>query len=117
MSPGSFPKPRGSFSAKVSRRPSTTRITPAKTRNLPTSDMLVSYFMQRSKVVKLDVRELEPPMPMVVILKALESLEDGQELEVIGLKPFKHLLPKLEAAGYKYSLKEVEGGYLLRMWL
>ena len=72
--------------------------------------------MEEGKVVRLDVRELEPPMPMVEILKALDSLQEGQVLEVLGLKPFKHLLPKLEGAGYRYELKEVEEGYLLRIW-
>ncbi len=72
--------------------------------------------MQEREVIKLDVRELEPPMPMVEILKALESIEEGQVLEVLGLKPFRHLLPKLEEAGYKYTLEEVEEGYLLRIW-
>jgi TusA-related sulfurtransferase len=73
--------------------------------------------MRKDKVIKLDVRELEPPMPMVEILKALENLEEGQVLEVLGLKPFKHLLPKLKEAGYKYTLEEVKEGYRLRIWL
>ncbi len=77
----------------------------------------LSYlFMEEEKVVRLDVRELEPPMPMVEILRALDSLREGEVLEVIGLKPFKHLLPRLEEAGYRYLLREVEQGYLLRIW-
>lgn len=66
--------------------------------------------------MKLDVRDLEPPQPMVKIVQALEKLQKGEVLEVLGSKPFIHLLPRLEEMGYKYELNEVQEGYLLKIW-
>ncbi len=68
------------------------------------------------KVKKLDVRDLEPPQPMVIIAREVEKLGEGEVLEVLGLKPFVNLIPKLEKWGFSYELKEVEEGYLLRIW-
>jgi len=64
----------------------------------------------------LDVRDLEPPQPMIKVVKALEELKEGEVLEVLGSRPFKHLLPKLEELGYSYELQETPEGYLLRIW-
>ncbi len=66
--------------------------------------------------MRLDVRNLEPPQPMIKVAQALESLKEGEVLEVLGSRPFSHLLPRLEELGYAYELKEVEEGYLLRIW-
>ena len=66
--------------------------------------------------MKLDVRDLEPPQPMVRIIQALEKLQKGEVLEVLGSKPFIHLLPKLKEMGYEYELKEIQEGYLLKIW-
>lgn len=66
--------------------------------------------------MKLDVRDLEPPQPMVRIVQALEKLQKGDVLEVLGSKPFIHLLPKLKEMGYEYELRETQEGYLLRIW-
>ncbi|RME12576.1 MAG: DUF2249 domain-containing protein, partial [Aquificota bacterium] len=62
---------------------------------------------------RLDVRNLEPPQPMVKVAQALGELEEGEVLEVLGSRPFTHLLPRLEELGYTYELKETEEGYLL----
>ncbi len=64
----------------------------------------------------LDVRGLEPPQPMVKVAKALEELKEGEVLEVLGSRPFTHLLPRLQELGYSYELEEREEGYLLRIW-
>ncbi len=64
----------------------------------------------------LDVRGLEPPQPMVKIVKALEELKEGEVLEVLGSRPFTHLLPRLEELGFSYELKETSEGYLLKIW-
>lgn len=64
----------------------------------------------------LDVRDLEPPQPMIRIAKALEELGEGETLEVLGSRPFTHFLPRLEELGYSYELKETPEGYLLRIW-
>ncbi|MGB9874178.1 MAG: DUF1858 domain-containing protein, partial [Hydrogenobacter sp.] len=59
---------------------------------------------------------LEPPQPMIRIAQALEKLSKDDVLEVLGSRPFTHLLPKLSEMGYQYELKETEEGYLLRIW-
>jgi len=66
--------------------------------------------------MRLDVRNLEPPQPMVKVAQALESLKEGEVLEVLGSRPFTHLLPRLKELGYDYELKETEEGYLLSIW-
>ncbi len=68
------------------------------------------------KVIKLDVRDLEPPQPLVEISRKLEELGEGDILEVLGSRPFRHLLPKLENLGFKYTLEEIPEGYLLRIY-
>ncbi|WP_457600918.1 sulfurtransferase TusA family protein [Hydrogenivirga sp.] len=65
------------------------------------------------RVVRLDVRDMEPPQPLLEIAKRLESLEEGQKLEVLGSRPFVNLLPRLEELGFEYSLEETPEGYLL----
>ena len=64
----------------------------------------------------LDVRNLEPPQPLIRITKALEELKEGEVLEVLGSRPFIHLLPRLRELGYSYELKRTEEGYYLRIW-
>ncbi len=64
----------------------------------------------------LDVRDLEPPQPLIKITKALEELKEGEVLEVLGSRPFVHLLPRLRELGYSYELKRTEEGYLLKIW-
>ncbi len=66
--------------------------------------------------MRIDVRNLEPPQPMVRIVQAIEKLQKGEVLEVLGSRPFTHLLPRLEEMGYKYELKETEEGYILKVW-
>lgn len=66
--------------------------------------------------MRLDVRDLEPPQPMVKVAQALENLKEGEVLEVLGSRPFTYLLPRLKELGYDYELKETEEGYLLRIW-
>jgi len=66
--------------------------------------------------MRLDVRNLEPPQPMVKVAQALESLKEGEVLEVLGSRPFTHLLPRLKELGYDYELKETEEGYLPSIW-
>lgn len=66
--------------------------------------------------MRLDVRDLEPPQPMIKIVQALEKLQKGEVLEVLGSRPFVYLLPKLSEMGYEYELKETEEGFLLRIW-
>lgn len=66
--------------------------------------------------MKLDVRGLEPPQPMIKIAQALESLKEGEVLEVLGSRPFTHLLPRLKELGFDYELIQTQDGYLLKIW-
>jgi TusA-related sulfurtransferase len=66
--------------------------------------------------MRIDVRDLEPPQPMIRVVQALEKLQEGEVLEVLGSRPFTHLLPRLSEMGYEYQLEETEEGYLLKVW-
>ncbi len=56
--------------------------------------------------VQLDLRDLEPPQPMVKILAALESMEPGGRL--LALLPRKpvYFLPHIEEANHSYTLHQ-----------
>jgi len=53
--------------------------------------------------VVLDNRGLEPPQPMMRILEALESLQDGVTLLAINEREPLFLYPELAARGYQYQ--------------
>ncbi len=56
--------------------------------------------------VQLDLRDLEPPQPMVKILAALESMEPGgQLLALLSRKPV-YFLPHLEEANHSHTLHQ-----------
>jgi TusA-related sulfurtransferase len=58
----------------------------------------------------LDVRGLEPPEPMVKILKALERLAPGDTLEVLHERRPMLLYPQLEDRGFVHDTVELERG-------
>ena len=57
---------------------------------------------------KIDVRELEMPLPMLTILGHLENLPEGKALFVLHKKTPFYLLPELNERGFKYLLRETE---------
>lgn len=57
-------------------------------------------------VVVLDVRNMEPPEPMVRTLAALEELPPGGTLVQINVRVPQFLLPRLDEAGYSYEVRE-----------
>lgn len=57
-------------------------------------------------VVVLDVRDLEPPEPMVRTLEALETLPRGRTLLQLNVRVPQFLLPKLEERGFVYEIRE-----------
>lgn len=67
-----------------------------------------------SGVVMLDVRGLEPPEPMVRTLAALEALPPGATLVQINVRTPRFLLPRLEALGFAYEVRE-QGDGLVRV--
>jgi uncharacterized protein (DUF2249 family) len=60
--------------------------------------------------VRVDVRGLEPPLPMVRVLEAVEALAPGQRLEVWHDRRPVFLYPQLEARGCRHATDEPEPG-------
>jgi uncharacterized protein (DUF2249 family) len=60
--------------------------------------------------VRLDVRGLEPPLPMVRVLEAIETLAPGGRLEVWHDRRPLFLYPQLEARGCRHATDEPEPG-------
>jgi uncharacterized protein (DUF2249 family) len=60
--------------------------------------------------VRVDVRGLEPPLPMVRVLEAVEALAPGQRLEVWHDRRPIFLYPQLEARGCRHATDEPEPG-------
>ena len=58
----------------------------------------------------LDNRGLEPPMPMVRTLEALENMQDGDVLTIHNDRVPVYLLPQLEEQGACYSVEELPDG-------
>lgn len=67
------------------------------------------------KIVTVDVRLLEMPLPMLTILDELDKLPDGKALYVIHKRIPVFLLPELTERKFDYRIKEVGDGevYLL----
>jgi uncharacterized protein (DUF2249 family) len=62
------------------------------------------------ETVHVDVRGLEPPLPMVRVLEAVEALAPGQRLEVWHDRRPVFLYPQLEARGCRHATDEPEPG-------
>ena len=60
------------------------------------------------KLNEIDVRDLEMPMPMVTILEAIESLEEGHALYVHHKRLPQYLLPELKEREFDYKAQEVD---------
>lgn len=60
--------------------------------------------------IVVDVRGLEPPQPMVRVLEALDTLGDGQRLEVLHDRRPLFLYPQLDDRGFVHATDEPEPG-------
>jgi uncharacterized protein (DUF2249 family) len=60
--------------------------------------------------VRLDVRGLEPPQPMVRVLETLEALDADQRLEVLHDRRPMFLYPQLDQRGFTHETEEPEPG-------
>jgi uncharacterized protein (DUF2249 family) len=58
----------------------------------------------------LDVRGLEPPQPMVLVLERLEALAAGETLEVLHERRPLFLYPQLDARGFAHQTDEPAAG-------
>jgi uncharacterized protein (DUF2249 family) len=67
-------------------------------------------------VVVLDVRDLEPPEPMVRTLEALEKLQPGATLVQLNVRVPQFLLPQLTERGFTYEVRE-QGPELVRVFI
>jgi uncharacterized protein (DUF2249 family) len=60
--------------------------------------------------VTIDVRGLEPPQPLVRVLQRLDTLGDGERLEVIHDRRPMLLYPQLDALGFTHVTDEPAPG-------
>jgi len=60
--------------------------------------------------VVLDLRELEPPGPMVEILQALARMAPGELLDALLPRRPVLLFPEMEAGGHSYEVEDLPGG-------
>jgi uncharacterized protein (DUF2249 family) len=60
-------------------------------------------------LVELDVRDMDPPEPMVLTLAALDRLPLNATLVQINTRVPQHLLPQLEARGFTHTVTERAG--------
>ena len=65
------------------------------------------------KLIKLDVRHLEMPQPMIVILDAVVELPYGSALFVYHKRIPVFLLPELRERNLDYRIKEIGDGEVL----
>ncbi|MEN8186206.1 MAG: DUF2249 domain-containing protein [Bacteroidota bacterium] len=78
-----------------------------KVKGSPNSfDEQLKFFGDNIK--KIDVKDLEMPEPMVVILKEIETLKEGEALYVDHKKIPQFLLPELEQRNYEILYKEID---------
>jgi len=77
------------------------------TEQLASDDWSVWFYPD---LVVLDVRGLEPPEPMVRVLKALDRLAPGQRLEVRHGRRPTLLYPQLEDRGFVHETDEPKSG-------
>lgn len=66
----------------------------------------------QGKTTTVDVRHLEMPEPMVVILKELETLEEGYALFVEHKKMPQFLLPELKNRKYSIAFNKIDENHL-----
>jgi uncharacterized protein (DUF2249 family) len=59
---------------------------------------------------RIDVRGLEPPLPMLRVLERLDTLGEGARLEVIHDRRPLFLYPQLEDRGFEHQTDEPEPG-------
>ena len=67
--------------------------------------------------VRLDVRDLEPPEPLVRTLEALESLPIGSVLVQVNMRIPQFLLPILRERGFHFTIDESQPNEVqVRIW-
>lgn len=62
------------------------------------------------RIKKIDVRQLEMPLPMHTILEDLDHLSDGSALFVVHKRIPVFLLPEITERGFQYRIREIAEG-------
>lgn len=78
--------------------------TPESEKN--TSDWHTFIERYREKTTRIDVRGLQAPQPMMLILEKLETMPEGEALLVQHEKIPVFLLPELHSMNYNYQIHE-----------
>ena len=74
-------------------------------------------FNRGSIVLELDVRRLEPPLPLLKVLESLPSISEGGVLKVLYPNRPDSLVDKLRTHGFEVTGDETEGSnYVLQIW-
>ena len=69
------------------------------------------------KEIEIDVRELEPPQPLLKIFEIIENMDSDNALSIIHERKPIHLYPRLKDAGFKFLTKEIkEDLYSIKVW-
>jgi uncharacterized protein (DUF2249 family) len=84
--------------------------TEIKTEETPERELTYEDLERKfdGKLVEIDVRDLEMPMPMVTILESIETLPEGHALFVHHKRLPQYLLPELKEREFDYKAKEVD---------
>lgn len=61
---------------------------------------------EEDDVIVLDVRDLEPPEPMIRTFEALATMPRGRTLMQLNVRVPQFLLPKLDEQGFVYEIRE-----------
>lgn len=104
----------GAAAENKSQVPESTLENPASSKESQEDwDALLNQY--KDKIVEIDVRHLEMPMPMMTILENLETLPTEKALYVNHKKVPVFLLTELKDRNFDYRIKEVQEGevYLL----
>ena len=82
-----------------------------------------TYFRKRKDsfpgpcVLELDVRRLEPPLPLLKVLESLPSVSEGGMLKVFYPNRPESLAKKLRTHGFEVDWDETDGAsYVLQVW-
>ncbi|MHB1697729.1 MAG: DUF2249 domain-containing protein [bacterium] len=81
------------------------------------SDDDLKDLAHKQNIIKLDVRGLEPPQPLLKIFSTLESLKEDSALHIVHERKPIHLYPRLKDAGYKFLTEETGNDlYTIKIW-
>jgi len=81
---------------------------------LPNLSNIVEFEQQvkciGEKIITIDVRQLEMPLPMITILNQLDVLPADMLLYVLHKKLPQFLLPEIQERGFRWQINEVAEG-------